>query len=153
MLRINPCRAAFVFLVLTAIALAPCTRAWARPAINIGVETILASQKDRFVDPKLLPLKNELNSVFRYTSYRLINSRQLQLNIGRKGTVQLPGGRVLTIVPKNIKGKRATLSLMMHKKKRNIFNTEIRLRNHSAIIVGGPKYKNGNLIFRISNSF
>ena len=69
------------------------------------------------------------------------------------GVVPLPGDRVLKVTPRRIAGNRVELKLVILKKKRQIFQTVIQLLNHGNIIVGGPKYKNGYLLFNISASF
>jgi hypothetical protein len=122
--------------------------------IQIGVKTILASNGKRFVDPSLSPpLIKELTSVFRYTSYRLISGSRMNLQVGQTGRARLAGKRTLQVTPMGIRGNRAQLRLEIYKHKRRIFQTEIRLRNHDSIIVGGPRHKNGVLLFKVSNRF
>jgi len=59
----------------------------------------------------------------------------------------------MKITPKGVSGNRATLKLEIFKKNRKIFQTVVQLRNKSSITVGGPKYRDGNLLFNIFNSF
>ncbi len=126
----------------------------AGPRVQIGVKTILASNGKRFVDPSLSrPLIKELTSVFRYTSYRLISGSQMNLQVGQTGRARLAGKRTLRVTPIGIRGNRAQLRLEIYKKKRRMFQTNIQLRNHDSIIVGGPRHKNGVLLFKVSNRF
>lgn len=120
---------------------------------NIAVKTVLASQEERFHDPRLADLIRELQSVFRYTSYRLLSHDRMSLRAGQTGTVSLPGERVLKITPQGVKGNRSELQLVILKKEQSIFRTTIRLRNRGSITVGGPRHKKGYLLFNISNSF
>ncbi|MBN1841944.1 MAG: hypothetical protein JW883_06645 [Deltaproteobacteria bacterium] len=69
------------------------------------------------------------------------------------GTVSLPGNRLLKITPMGARGNRVELRLVIMKRKKEIFETVIELLNHGSIIVGGPKYKDGSLLFNISTSF
>lgn len=128
--------------------------AWADSEINIEVKTVLASQQSTFFDPRLADLIEELRSVFRYTSYRLLSEDRLVLGIRETGNVVLPGKRVLRITPLGIRGNRAELRLVILRKRNKILQTVVRLRNHGSITVGGPRYqKKGHLLFNISNSF
>ena len=121
--------------------------------INITVKTILASQEEAFVDPRLNDIVKELQSVFRYTSYRLLSRQGMQLNMKQTGTVSLPGGRILKITPINTSGNRAQLTVEILKGKRRVFQTTIQLVNRGSMTVGGPQHGKGYLLLNISNYF
>ena len=127
--------------------------ALANQRCRVSVDTILASRQGAGVDPQLRPHVGELQSMFTYTSYRLLGSETLVLREGQTGTVSLPGSRKLKITPHRIGGSRADIALQMMKKKRTVFQSQIRLLNRGSLFVGGPKYKNGNLIFKISGDY
>ena len=131
----------------------PATFAWAGPEINVAVKTVLASQESKFFDPRLSDLIEELQSVFRYTSYRLLSQDRLTIGMKKTGKVMLPGKRVLEITPMGIRGNRAELRLVIMRKKQQIFQTMIKLRNGGSITLGGPRHKKGYLLFNISNFF
>ena len=140
--------------VLLAISLCTSPAAvQAKDQFRISVDTILASRQGEGVDPQLKRHVGELQSMFNYTSYRLLGSERLTLQKGQAGTVALPGGRRMKITPHRIRGKRADIALEMLKKKRTVFQTQVQLLNHGSLFVGGPKYKNGNLIFKISGDY
>ena len=126
---------------------------WAEPRINIVVKTVLASQGASYVDPGLSSLTQEFQSVFRYSSYRLLGQDSMSLKLNQTGTTSLPGNRLLKITPLRITGNRVALRLAIHKKGRQIFETAIQLLNRGRITVGGPKYKGGYLLFNIFSSF
>jgi hypothetical protein len=125
----------------------------AKESCRISVETILAARNDTVVDPQLKQHIGELQSMFNYTSYRLLGSERLNLSAGQSGMVTLPGNRRLKITPNKIRGSRADIALQMMKQNRTVFQTQIQLLNRGSLFVGGPKYENGNLIFKISSSY
>ena len=125
----------------------------AKDRCRISVETILASREGSGVDPQLQRHVGELQAMFSYTSYRLLSSESLDLEEGESGRVSLPGNRQLTITPHKIRGSRADIALQMMKQRRTVFQTQIQLLNRGNLFVGGPKYRNGNLIFKISGSY
>ena len=132
----------------------PTGRIWAgEPAVKIVVKTVLASQDATSVDPRISALTRKLQSVFRYSSYRLINEENMLLRIGETGTVSLPGDRMLKITPLRITGNRVELQLLIFKNERQIINSRIQVLNHDSITVGGPEHKGGFLLFDIFNSF
>ena len=115
------------------------------------MDTILAARNDTFVDPQLKRHIGELQSMFNYTAYRLLSSESLNLGVGQSGMVSLPGDRRLKISLQKIHGNRADIALLMTKQKRTVFETQVQLLNRGSLFVGGPAYRNGNLIFKISS--
>ncbi|HBF42166.1 MAG TPA: hypothetical protein DDW42_00785 [Desulfobacteraceae bacterium] len=140
-------------LLFAALMWAPAGPVMAGPRVSIVVKTILASQGSKFIDPNLSAVIKELQSVFRYSSYRLLNQNSMNLGMGEKGTVLLPGNRVLRIMLLGIAGKRVQLRLAIFKKKKKIFQTVTQLLNKNSIIVGGPRHRGGYLLFNIFTSF
>jgi len=127
--------------------------ALAKDSCRISVATILASRDDRTIDPKLKKHIGELQSMFNYTSYRLLDGEHLTLDAGQSGTLSLPGDHQLNITLQNIRDDRADIALRMTKQSQSVFQTNIQLLNRGNLFVGGPKYLNGNLIFKISSAF
>ena len=125
----------------------------AKNTCRISVDTILAARNDTVVDPQLKRHIGELQSMFNYTSYRLLSSESLNLSLGQSGMVSLPGDRRLKITPHKIRGSRADIALQMIKQKRTVFETQVQLLNRGSLFVGGPKYQGGNLIFKISSAY
>ena len=121
--------------------------------VQIDVKTILASNEGRDIDPRLRGLVRELKSVFRYSSYQLLSQDRANLRMNRSERISLPGGRMMSITLKGLSGRRATLRLEIYKRKEQIFQTVIQLRNQSSVTVGGPEYRGGYLLFNIYNSF
>lgn len=120
---------------------------------RITVKTILASRNKSSIDPRLKGLVQELNSVFRYSSYEFLGQKMVNLAENKKAVVGLPEGRKMNITSKGIKGNRVTLQIEIYKGNSKIFQTVIQLRNKASITIGGPGYKGGNLLFNIFTSF
>jgi hypothetical protein len=142
-----------VFAVLTLSGYGTPDSLMAQESCRISVDTILAARNDTVVDPQLKRHIGELQSMFNYTSYRLISSESLNLSVGQSGMVSLPGDRRLKISPQKIHGSRADIALQMIKQKRTVFETQVQLLNRGSLFVGGPTYQNGNLIFKISSAY
>lgn len=138
-------------LLLALLTVVP--QSWGASPIRLQVKTILASQDGDGIDPKLRGLTRDLQSVFRYSSYRLIGQNSLRLQLNTPGSVSLPGGRNMTITPEGLSGGRATLKLQIFSGRRQSFQTVIRLRNNSSLTVGGPRFQGGYLLFNIYTSF
>lgn len=128
-----------------------------QPALGISqvltnVIVIHASTDSTQVDSGLTKIISELKSVFKYTSYRLLEDKQLNQHFNEEGSVNLPGQRTLVIIPTNMDGKRISYQIIIQKNNRSIFQTRISLKNNKSITIGGPEYNNGVLLFNISGS-
>jgi hypothetical protein len=141
-----------LILLVGVVAMSP-GAIWAGGNIAVDVKTVLASQESQYMDPALSSLVKELQSIFKYSSYRLLGEHRLGLNMKDTGTVALPGNRVLEITAMEVVGDRVELKLVILKDRKQIFQTIIKLLNHRSLTVGGPKYKDGYLLFNISTSF
>ena len=142
----------FFTLTLLVLTFAP-PECMAGPNINVTVKTISASGKGNSVDPRLKGLVQELQSVFRYSSYEFLGQKGLQLSSNKKGVVNLPENRIMNISVKGIEGSRVILEIEILKNNSRIFQTVIKLNNNSSLTIGGPAYKGGNLLFNIFASF
>ena len=150
MLAFKKVNMSFLPLILIGMLTGP---VWAERPVHIVVETVLASQGSPYLDPRLSNLIEELQSVFRYSSYRLLSQTPMDIRMGETDMVSLPGNRVLKITPTKVAENRVELQLVISKDKNQIFQTMVQLLNHGSIIVGGPKHKDGYLLFNISASF
>jgi len=124
----------------------------AKSQVLTDVKVIHASTGTRYVDQGLKGIISELESVFKYTSYRLLKDQKLNLNFNQKGRVNLPGERALVVIPTDMQGKRIRYQINIQKNNHSIFQTRVLLKNNSSITIGGPQFKDGVLLLNISGS-
>ncbi len=141
----------FSILLLSAILMLMLPTAWAAAKVNIGIKTILASNDQQYQDPQLEGIIDELQTVFRFTAYRLLGQDNLSLANGETGKVTLPGGRVLSVTPTGSRGNRTQMDLSITKKSGRIFETRIELLKRGTITVGGPRHESGFLLLNITS--
>jgi hypothetical protein len=142
-----------IFFILTGVFYFSQSFAIAGEQIITDIKIIHASSTERnTMDPGLKPIVSEFRSVFRYTSYRILKEQTLNLSFNQKGRVNLPGKRTLGIMASGLTGKRIHYQIDIQKNGRPIFNTQVLLRNNSSITIGGPRFKDGVLLFNISAS-
>ena len=121
-------------------------------AVRTDVRVIHASQGQNFIDSELRDLAEELGSVFKYTSYRLIKTKSMVLNNNQQGVVSLPNKRSLVVTPIKISRDKIKYQISIFKSGNQIFGTQILLKNQRSITIGGPKFKNGYLLFNVSGT-
>lgn len=136
-------------LIFSLLNLFPNT-AIAEDTVKTHVRVIHASQGQNHIDPDLKDLAKELGSVFKYTSYKLISTKNMNLRNNQKGIVNLPGKRSLIVTPIKIGKEKIKYQIDIFKSGKQIFKTQILLNNKRSITIGGPKFKQGYLLFNIS---
>jgi hypothetical protein len=117
--------------------------------VEVRIGAVLASHQGRSFDQRLISLRRQFDSLFPYSSYRLVKEERRRLSWQRQAEFRLPGGRQLIIVPREYKNGRVSLNLMFVQGLHKLFNTQLALRNDGTVLVGGPTYKNGVLIVAI----
>ena len=116
------------------------------------VKVIHASTGAEQFDSGLKGIIQELKSVFKYTSYRLLNDQRFILNFNQEGLVNLPGNRTLLILPSDTDGKRIRYQIHIQKNNSPIFQTQVLLKNNSSITIGGPELDSGILLINITGA-
>ena len=124
--------------------------ATAGDTVKTDVRIIHASQGPSYIDSELEDLAAELGSIFKYTSYRLIKEKSMSLKNNQKGVVTLPGKRSLVVTPIRVSGEKIKYQIGIFKSGDKVFGTQILLKNRRSITIGGPKFKDGFLLFNIS---
>lgn len=120
--------------------------------VSTDIKIIHASTGSNQIDPGLNAIIGELESVFKYTSYRLMKDEHLNLKFGQSGQVSLPDSRTLEVIASNTDGKRIQYQILIRESDHIIFKTQIALKNGSSITIGGPGFNNGTLLFNIAGS-
>jgi hypothetical protein len=117
-------------------------------AIDVGV--VVASQDGPTMDPELSSIRNQLQSMFNYSSYRMIDRLKRTLSVNETGEFGLPGGRSMRVTPVPAKGNKVRLAVQIMEGERNLLTTTLGLSRGGMVIVGGPSYRKGVLILIIS---
>jgi hypothetical protein len=138
-----------------ALAIAAAGRVWAGPAdptpqkIQVRVDSVLASDTHQGIDVRLTPMGPRLHSLFNYTTYNLVSRQQEQTPIGSVLSFDLPGGRILHVEPEAVDGDMIAMDVILFQGERPVMSTDLKLRNHGVLLVGGPRYEQGMLIISI----
>jgi hypothetical protein len=116
--------------------------------LRVRVDSVLAANTDKGIDRALAVsgIGERLKAMFDYTTYHLVVHQELETVCGKQVTFELPGGRILQIVPHSIIDNMISMELVLFEGTRPLMTTDLRLINHAVLIVGGPKYQRGMLI-------
>ena len=117
--------------------------------IMLHVDEVLAADTGEGIDVRLLPMGGRLESLFRYTTYRLISHQVSRTECGRTAAFTLPGGWIVNVEPSAVSDNMIAMELMLFNGTHPMMTTDIRMRNHGMFIIGGPHYRQGMLIIPI----
>lgn len=128
----------------------PAQTAAAPDQVKTNVKVIQASTRSESVDPALRRIVPELESVFKYTGYTLLQEQTLTLAFQQPGRIRLPDRRTLQLTPTGNQGGRIQYDIRILKKNTAVFQTRILLKNNHSMTIGGPRSDHGVLLFHIT---
>jgi hypothetical protein len=117
--------------------------------VLLRVDEVIAADTDEGIDERLLPMGTRLESLFHFTTYRLVSRQVGRAECGRAAAFTLPGGWIVHVEPNGVSDGMIAMELMLFQGARPMMTTDLRLRNHGMLIVGGPHYRQGMLIIPI----
>jgi len=125
------------------------TAATAEP-VRVTIGSVLATDGgEPAFDSRLVAMKPQFDSLFRYSSYRLVKEDTRALDWGQGASFEIPGGRYLVVTPKELRDSKIAMSVMLLEGGRPLVDTSVALRNHGVLLLGGPKQQEGVLIISI----
>jgi hypothetical protein len=116
--------------------------------VDIGV--VVASNQGTSIDPALSALRTKLQSMFNYSSYKMLDRMKRTLAVGETGDFVLPGGRSMRVTPVPAPGTKVRLAVQLLEGGRNLLTTTLGLSRGGMVLVGGPPYQSGVMILLIS---
>jgi hypothetical protein len=119
-------------------------------SVSIGVDVAHASHEGVSIDPALSKLKSKLQSMFNYSSYKMLDRQKRTIGVGETGEIPLPGNRILKATPASLDGNKIKLDVQIVEGGKNKLTTSLGLNKGGMVLVGGPAYQNGVLILIIS---
>jgi hypothetical protein len=145
---VRPPPAALSFLVLL-LLLGGSGRA-AAETVSVEIGSVYASNEGSSMDPVLGNIRGKLQSMFNYTSYKLLDRKRRSLAVGETGEFEIPGRRTMRVTPVPAQGSKVRLSVQITEGAKNLLTTTLGLNRGGMVLVGGPSHQAGVLILIIS---
>jgi hypothetical protein len=119
----------------------------ALPPIQIHVSIARASEDEGTVDPRARDIYEHLPA--KYRSIKLVDDRTVAVLLGEQAHVKLPTGGEVLLLPVAVHGGQLHLQLEMPE----VVNTSMRLANSRAFYVGGVRFGDDTLVFKLVPEF
>jgi hypothetical protein len=123
--------------------------AGATQRVDLTIGSVLATDAGQEFDSRLIAMKPQFESLFRYSSYRLMKQETRTIGWGEGASFDIPGGRYLVVAPQELRDSKVTMKIMLLEGGRPLIDTSVALRNHGMLLLGGPKHQEGVLIISI----
>jgi hypothetical protein len=145
-------RTLLLLILITALSSLFFSTAYAQ--VQVRFRVIRASNVGQGFDSSLRDVHNELGSLFSFTSYHLLRDENLNLGLNRPVSISAHEGRIViesTLVALH-RGV-GELRIRVVREGRDILNTQVRLSPGRTVIIGGPRVRDGVIIYAVSGNF
>jgi len=122
--------------------------------VQTRLRVIRASNVGSNVDASLRDVHDDLGSLFSFTSYRLFRDEILDLSPNKPVSISARDGRIIIeITLVGLHRSVAELKIRVAREGKDILNTQIRLSPGRTVLIGGPKVRDGVIIYAFSARF
>jgi len=116
--------------------------------VTFDVQVVHGSNDEEAVaDPRCDQIRQNLPIPFK--SLAEVQRKQLNVSLGQAGSLKLPSGRQIRLIPITIIDNRLHVLLKME----GLVESQLRLSSGRAVIVGGEPFQNGRIIIKLTPSF
>jgi hypothetical protein len=122
----------------------------AADAVTVDVGAVYASNQGSSIDPALRHIRGKIQSMFNFTSYRMLDRKRQTLAVGESGDFELPGQRSMRVSPLPSRPNKVRLSIRIEEAGKNLLTTTLGMPRGGMVLVGGPSYEAGVLILIIA---
>lgn len=132
-------RVAASFVVLTLVLSAGIPGGASSGSVTVDVGVVLASNEGSALDPSLAPIRGKLQSMFRYSSYRMLDRLRRTLAVGETGDFVLPGGRSMRVTPVPAAADKVRLAVQVMEGRKNLVTTTLGLSRGGMVLLAVPR--------------
>jgi len=118
--------------------------------VSVDIGVAVASNQGTSIDPALSALRVKLQSMFSYSSYKMLDRAKRNLAEGETGDFTLPGGRSMKVTPVAAPPNKVRLAVQIMEGERNLLTTTLGMSRGGMVLIGGPPYRSGVMILLIS---
>jgi hypothetical protein len=140
----------FFFLVLILSVLSIST---ALAQVQTRIRAIKASNVGQTIDPSLRDLYSDLGSLFNFTSYQLLRDNSFNLSPNQPVSISPRPGILMEVTLVGQRRQVVELIIRVVRKGKETLNTQVRLSPRRTVLIGGPKLREGVIIYAIAATF
>ena len=108
---------------------------FAAAALEVQVTSVRASDRGPS-DAGLQDFRPRLRRLVGYRAFRIVQDERQDCAWGSAAEFQIPGGRVLRVVPKQMRDQAVVMQVHLVEGKRKLVDTDVRLQNRGVMLFG-----------------
>jgi hypothetical protein len=143
----------FVLLLFAFLILFLFSHSTALAQVQVQIRAIRASNVERGIDPSLGDVYAEMRSLFSFTSYRLLREYDLNLALNQPVPIPLRPGRFIEFTLVGLYQNVVELRIRVVRERRITLDTQIRLLPGRTVLIGGPRVREGVIIYALYARF
>jgi hypothetical protein len=140
----------FISLVLILSVLSIST---ALAQVQTRIRAIKASNVGQTIDPSLRDVYSDLGSLFNFTSYQLLRDNSFSLSPNQPVSISPRPGILMEVTLVGQRAQVVELIIRVVRKGKETLNTQVRLSPRRTVLIGGPKLREGVIIYAIAANF
>jgi len=121
--------------------------------VHARIRVIKASNVGQAIDPSLRDVYNDLGSLFNFTSYQLLGDHSFNLSPNQPVSISPRPGILMEVTLVGQHRPVVELMIRVVRKGKEILNTQVRLSPGRTVLIGGPKLREGVIIYAIAANF
>ena len=138
---------------ITFVILSLFSHSTASAQVQVQIRAIRASNVEYGFDPSLKDIYTELGSLFSFTSYRLLREDNLNLTLNRPVPIPWRPERFMEFTLVGVYRNVVELRIRVIRERMVILNTQIRLSPGRTVLIGGPRVREGVIIYALYAHF
>jgi hypothetical protein len=138
----------FLILILTVLSISA-----ALAQVQTRIRAIKASNVGQTIDPSLRDLYSGLGSLFNFTSYQLLRDNSFNLSPNQPVSISPRPGILMEVTLVGQRRQVVELVIRVVRKGKETLNTQVRLSPRRTVLIGGPKLREGVIIYAIAANF
>jgi len=121
--------------------------------VHTRIRVIKASNVGQTIDPSLRDVHSDLGSVFNFTSYQLLRDNSFNLSPNQTVSISPRPGILMEVTLVGQHRPVAELIIRVIRKGKEVLNTQVRLSPRRTVLIGGPRLREGVIIYAIAANF
>jgi hypothetical protein len=142
-----------ILLLIAFSILFPFSHLTAATQVQVQMRAIRASNVGHGFDPSLKDIHNELGSLFSFTSYRLLRYENLNLILNQSVSIPFRPGRFIEFTLVGLHRNVIELKIRVVREGTDILDTQVRLSPGRTVLIGGPRLREGVIIYALYAHF
>ena len=143
----------FLLIFLLILVLSLLSHSFTFAQVQTRLRILEASNAGTGVDSSLRDMRDQFESLFTFSSYRLLKEETVILYPHQPVSLPVHPGRSMELTLLGLRRNVADVKVKIKREQTDILDTQVRLTPGKTVSIGGPKHGRGVIIINLSANF